>query len=314
MENIICIYHGNCADGFTAAWAVWKIFPDAEFYPATYGNSPPDVKGKNVIMVDFSYKKPVLDEICKNANSIIILDHHKTAAEDLKEAKQFSKTWEDHKRNVYQDRCENAAINGAILYAVFDMERSGAKIAWEFFHPDTPVPQLVRHVEDRDLWRFRLGKTREIQAYLFSHEYTFEEWEYIAGMCDDPEGHKEMAAAGAAIERKHFKDIAELIKASKRRMYIGGHEVYVVNLPYTMASDACHALCKEPMYPSGSGELNVVPPFGASYFDGPEGRTFSLRSIGEFDVSEIAKKYGGGGHKNAAGFRMPIGWEGEDNG
>lgn len=308
---MICIYHGNCADGFTAAWAVWKRFPDAEFYPGVYGEDPPDVTGKDVVLVDFSYKKSVLDEMCKKARSIIVLDHHKTAEEDLKGAKQFSKTWDAHVQNVYQDQCENADINGAILYALFDLDRSGAMIAWEFFHPDKPAPQLIKHVQDRDLWRFELENTREIQASVFSYEYTFENWDNLVEACEHLDGNKAMVNAGKALERKHFKDIAELIEVSKRRMVIGGHEVYVVNLPYTMASDACHALCKESMYPSGSGELNTEPAFGASYWDGPKGRTFSLRSIGEFDVSEIAMKYGGGGHKNAAGFQMPIGWEGE---
>lgn len=32
----------------------------------------------------------------------------------------------------------------------------------------------------------------------------------------------------------------------------------------------------------------------------------SLRSNGDYDVSAIAKAFGGGGHKNAAGFEVPI--------
>ena len=327
MENIICIYHGNCADGFTAAWAVWKRFPNAEFHAGVYGEDPPDVSQKRVILVDFSYKPDVLREMSRKAESMLILDHHKSAMEEIKNYEMIENgkkcqlfvnmfqeysgplTWDRHIQNAYQDYCEG--IPRALIYTVLDMNRSGARIAWDFFHPDNLVPQLVLHVEDRDLWRFELEKTREIQSYVFSHEYTFDNWDFLAGMCDDPEGYKEIASAGAAIERKHFKDVAELIKVSKRRMFIGGHEVYVVNLPYTMASDACHALCKETMYPSGSGELNTTPPFGASYWDGHNGRTFSLRSIGNFDVSEVARKYGGGGHKNAAGFKVPIGWEGD---
>lgn len=50
----------------------------------------------------------------------------------------------------------------------------------------------------------------------------------------------------------------------------------------------------------------------ACYWDTPEGRVFSLRSTDTGpDVSEIAKAYGGGGHAHAAGFRVPLGWEGE---
>ena len=109
-----------------------------------------------------------------------------------------------------------------------------------------------------------------------------------------------LADQGSAIERKHFKDIAELLAVSARPMVIGGHRVKVANLPYTMSSDA-------------AGKLAEGEPFGACYMDTPDGRVFSLRSHGEqaVDVSEIAKAYGGGGHKNAAGFTAPIGWEGE---
>ena len=82
-EKIICIYHGNCADGFGAAWAVWKRFPNAEFFPGVYGQNPPDVSGKRVIMVDFSYKPSVLKEMAKKATSFLVLDHHKSAVEEI---------------------------------------------------------------------------------------------------------------------------------------------------------------------------------------------------------------------------------------
>ena len=84
MRPDICIYHGNCADGFTAAWAVWRMFgDDVEFVPGVYGHEPPDVAGKHVLMVDFSFKRAVLETMATSAKSIVILDHHKTAAEDL---------------------------------------------------------------------------------------------------------------------------------------------------------------------------------------------------------------------------------------
>ena len=79
----ICIYHGNCADGFGAAWVVRKALGDIEFFAGKYQEPPPDVTGKNVVMVDFSYKRPVLLEMAEKANSILIIDHHKTAIEDL---------------------------------------------------------------------------------------------------------------------------------------------------------------------------------------------------------------------------------------
>lgn len=261
----ICIYHGNCADGFGAAWAVRKAIPSAEFFPATYQEPPPDVTGKDVVMVDFSYKRPVLLDMASVANSIVILDHHKSAAEDLID------------------------LPGNVI-AIFDMERSGARMAWDHFFPADEPPKLIEHIEDRDLWRFALPGTREIQANVFSYPYDFDVWDEL--MATDPD---KLRIEGAAIERKHHKDIQELLKVTQRRMVIGGFDVPVANLPYTLSSDAGHEMAK--------GE-----PFAACYWDTPDGRVFSLRSAPEGqDVSAIAKQYGGGGHRAAAGFKVPPG-------
>lgn len=260
----LCIYHGNCADGFTAAWVVKHAHQgeEIEFHAGVYGNPPPDVKGKDVILVDFSYKRPVMEAIVKEAASVLVLDHHKTAQEDL---------------------CD---LPGAEV--VFDMDRSGAGIAWDYYFPVVKRPRLIDHVEDRDLWRFLIPKTREIQASVFSFEYTFENWDRL--METDPD---DLAVEGVAIERKHFKDIRELTKVVTRKMRIGGHEIPVANLPYTLTSDAGHLLADG-------------YPFAACYWDTPDGRVFSLRSRDDgADVSEIAKQYGGGGHAHAAGFRVP---------
>lgn len=297
----LCIYHGNCADGFTAAWAVWRRFGDTfDYYPGVYQEPPPEVTGRDVVLVDFSYKRSVLEAMCqpRAARSLLILDHHKTAEADLKGlGVDMSKwpgpvNWDRYQDNLAQDDMENANVGGAIIYQVFDMERSGAGLAWDFFH-GTERPHLVGYVEDRDLWRFRLPHSREVNAAIFSYEYTWQNWSDLATGLDGDF----MAAvnAGAAIERKHHKDIAELVRVTKRRMVIGGHEVWCANLPYTLTSDAGNLMA--------TGE-----PFAACYWDTPEGRVFSLRSTADgLDVSEIAKQYGGGGHKNASGFRLAHG-------
>lgn len=298
MKKTLCIYHAFCADGFGAAWVVRKAFNgDVDFHAASYGQEPPDVASRDVIMVDFSYKRPVLDGMIQKANSMLILDHHKTAQEDLSGIQPpFGMSWARHQQNVYQDRCEGVA---GLPYALFDMNRSGAGLAWDFFFPDQKRPALIDTIEDRDLWRFSLPFTREVQANIFSYPYDFKTWDYLMAVGKDHMGLQDLAQEGGAIERKHHKDVAELVGASKRRMTIGGYDVPVANLPYTLASDAGHLMAQ--------GE-----PFAACYMDTPKGRTFSLRSTDAgVDVSEIAKSYGGGGHRNAAGFLKPLGWEGE---
>lgn len=280
----LCIYHAFCADGFGAAWVVRRAFKgDVDFHPASYGQDPPAVIGRDVIMVDFSFKRPIINAMIKDAQSLFILDHHKTAAEDLA----------GFEMPQVPDYYRDAGWPGTVR-TIFDMDRSGAGLAWDFFNPDQPRPPLIDRLEDRDLWRFRFDDTRAVQANVFSYPYDFDVWDKLM-----EEPLSSLRVAGEAIERKHHKDVAELVGASRRRMIIGGHDVPVANLPYTLTSDAGHLMAQN-------------EPFSACYIDTPKGRTFSLRSTDAgIDVSEIAKAYGGGGHRNAAGFLRPIGWEGD---
>ncbi|NBA95548.1 phosphohydrolase [Pseudomonas sp. R5(2019)] len=297
----MCIYHGNCADGFGAAWVIRKALGESvEFVAGVYGQEPPDVTGMDVILVDFSYKYDVLANMSWRANSIIILDHHKSAAEDLQRFPPFHAgvkidgRYADGSVSLGWESAHSfmASQNAPAIACCFDMERSGAMLAWDHFFPGQEPPQLLRHIEDRDLWLFKLDGTREIQANLFSYPYDFEVWDQL--MAADVET---LRSDGAAIERKHHKDIAELVVVTKRRLVIGGHDVPAASLPYTLTSDAGHLMAQ--------GE-----PFAACYWDTPTGRVFSLRSTNEgMDVSAIASQYGGGGHRNAAGFRVPFGHE-----
>jgi len=266
MAKPIVIFHGSCCDGFSAAWVFWSKYGDSyDYHKGVYNEAPPDVTGREVYLVDFSYKRPVVIEMMKVAKSVTLIDHHKTSLDDL--------------------------ANLAGLFYYTDLKRSGAMLAWNYVYPDKEAPKLLNHVQDRDLWLFKLEGTREIQAAVFSFEYTFENYDTMMKL--DAAGLRELAIEGKAIERKHFKDITELLDVTKRSMTIGGYVVPVANLPYTLASDAGHLMAK--------GQ-----PFAATYFDTDEHRVFGLRSSPEgMDVALIAEGYGGGGHKAASGFKVP---------
>lgn len=274
----LVIYHGNCADGFSAAWCFWKRYGNqADYHAGVYQQEPPDVTNREVYLVDFSYKAHVVAHMLRTAHSVTLIDHHKTAIDDLRQLKEAMVANNDGRGDNFGWFC--------------DLERSGATLAWDYLFAGEPRPLLLGHIEDRDLWRFKLPGTREIQANVFSHEYTFETWDRLmsAGQVE----LLQMTVAGAAIERKHHKDIAELVKVCRRRMTIGAHHVWVASLPYTLTSDAGHLMAQ--------GE-----PFAACYWDTKDTRVFSLRSTEDgMDVSDIAKAYGGGGHKHAAGFSVP---------
>ena len=264
----LCIYHGFCADGFTAAWVVWKWYGEGqvEFHAATHGESPPDIEDREVYVVDFSYPRPAIEAMARQATKLTVLDHHRTAAQDL----------------------EGLIRNDGVVDGVFDMGKSGCLLTWEWFFEDRQPPPALLAVNDRDLWTFERSGTREIFSALTSYPYAFETWETLM----EADRHQE----GIALERKQQKDIAETIAAGSHLITIAGHTVPACNVPSPWASDAGHMLAPG-------------HPFAACFWIDGEQIAFSLRSAPDgLDVSEIATRFGGGGHPHAAGFKRP--WTG----
>lgn len=282
----ICIYHGGCDDGFTAAWAVWKEWPGIEFVPGIYGKEPPDCTGKHVLMVDFSYKRPVLESMGAVAKTITILDHHKTAQADLETFAIFNPVNAENIEDVL------AATQPGLgnIRAEFDMERSGAMMAWQFIFPDSLIPMFVELIQDRDLWKFKHGEdTKKFSAALRTYPMDFTVWDKLIA------GWGTLVSDGGSILRAHNANI-EKFMADAYVDTINGHAVPIVNVPYHYASDTAHALLQK--YPDA--------PFAACWFRRGDGMIqYSLRSEdSREDVSEIAKSFGGGGHRNAAGYQI----------
>lgn len=264
--NTYILYHASCYDGFGAAWAAWKKFGDSAKYVAVqYGKPMPELSdGADIFIVDFSYPRQELLSLKARMNSLVVLDHHKTAQQDLE----------------------------GLDFAIFDMDKSGAVLAWEYFHPGKPVPKLLEYVQDRDLWQWKLAQSREFSAAIQSYKMDFELWEELSWRA--MVSSRRIADEGEAILRWQQQKIEAAISHAVW-MKIGGHQVPVVNATQLM-SEICNRLCK--VYSDAA--------FAACYFDDKDGnRQWVLRSVGEFDVSSIAKQYGGGGHRNAAGFQTP---------
>lgn len=256
----LVIYHASCADGFCAAWVASRALIGAEFHPANYGETPPDVKGRGVYILDFSYKRPVMDKILEDADYLIVCDHHKTAAAEL-------------------------AGFGTPASVIFDMNKSGGRLTWEHFHPGEPSPWLVDYTEDRDLWRWKLEESREVSAAIASLPWTFEEWDRL----HESASPTILAGDGAAILRYQQQQVESQAKHAVE-IELDGHKVLIVNATLLISEIA--------------GKLAEGRPFGATWFQRSDGKkVWSLRSRdGGVDVSEVAKRRGGGGHRNAAGF------------
>ena len=294
----ICIYHFPCDDGFGAAWAVrHKWGNDIDYRPSNYGQPIPDaeIDGKHILIADFSFKPDVLKSMGERAASVVILDHHKSAAEDLAD---FPVSMVGARFDAVERTLARLSGPDTNIIVSFDMKRSGAMMAWQFCFPDEKPPQLMRHLQDRDLWKNELGQTRCLSLLLRSYPYDFDIWSDIAQALDDTGGTRANVLAEAhAIERFYDQKLAEMLPTATLKSIGKWDGVPVAHAPYAFASDLAHEMLKA--HPDAPFAAVVVDAYGA--------RTYSLRSEdSRQDVSEVARTFGGGGHRNAAGFRVPI--------
>ena len=170
----VVLYHAECADGFGAAWAIWRQFPDSRFVPVKHGNPPPEgLDGERVVIVDFSYSRDTLESLARRTNELLVLDHHITAEKAL----------------------------AGLPYAYFDLKKSGAVLAWEWAH-DHPVPWLLEYIQDKDLWTWALPLSREINAAVASYPFEFQLWNSF--------NQKNLEQEGRAILRYEHELVSKL--------------------------------------------------------------------------------------------------------
>lgn len=285
IENkpIVVLYHDQCMDGFGAAYAAWRRLKDSAAYiPVQYGNPPPDLPGCHTLYIlDFSYPRAILQQLREKYQHVTLLDHHKTARADL-----------ENFEGAGQAQSFEADVDKPGFFLQFDMGESGASLAWRYFHPKWWLPRLLQYVRDRDLWEWKLGDSREINAAVYSHPQEFAAWDLLDDRMHEDDAMEAIVDEGRGILRAQEKAVQGICK---RAWYseLGGYPMIPTVNTAQYQSEVGEALCL--LYPHA--------PFAITYMDiSATARAFSLRSRGEFDVSEIAQQYGGGGHKNAAGF------------
>jgi oligoribonuclease NrnB/cAMP/cGMP phosphodiesterase (DHH superfamily) len=258
----LVIYHAGCTDGFGAAYAAWKLLGDrADYHAAKHSEPPPDVVGKNVVVLDFSYDNATTKKLMKEAKNFLVIDHHKTAMVELHD----------------------------VSCTRFDMNHSGAMLAWKFFHPGKEAPRLIKFIEDRDLWKWEIPYSKEFSAAFDMVPFDFEEFDkYLDDSAVD--NAQERGAYILAYSKTVISKIAK--QAVPRKM--DGKDILVVNSSHWMSEIGA--------------ALSPKCDFAVIWYYDHETRQVkvSLRAHHEdADVSEIAKRYGGGGHRKAAGFNLP---------
>ena len=273
----LVIYHSEpCFDGFGSAFIVYlyskhnNCNKGVVYKPGIYGKNPPDVKGKNVLICDFSYKYNVLADLMDECNDFMILDHHKSSEENL---------------TGVPDQ-----------FKIFDMNKSGVGITWQFFYGDRELPLFFQYIQDLDLFTKKMPFCEEFSLALSMEEYNFNVWEKFLIDMEFLPNLIEKGKKYIEYQRYMVKNIAS------------GARYNIVNIN---KSFKIVAYCNTSTFVSEVGNqiLKMYPlaDFACIYhYDNSRNQTkFSLRSSDDKeDVAKIAEMFGGGGHRNASGFTI----------
>lgn len=270
------IYHGNCFDGFTAAWVANLKFGTKALYIG-WGTGQRNVfplpeeklADAEIYILDFSFPRDIIDRIKDKVKKIVIIDHHKTARDELSD----------------------------YPFAVFDMSKSGALLTWEYFFPGLPVPKLVEYISDRDLWKFELPYSKEISAYIAAYKPIFDNWDIINVRLENKYQCSDIIAQGGMLLQNHEIVVESLCKHGvfEDSYCEGQYKFPTLNAPKQYGSDCCDYI------------LKTTQAQACVYFL-IEGKSicYGIRSKPEFDCSEVAKFYGGGGHAQASGWSIKL--------
>jgi len=277
MLDIIVFYHKNCQDGFASAWTAWKKFKNKAEYISLNYQAPFDhnVKGKKVYFLDVCPNRKILEKLKKDDCEIVIIDHHLSPKKNL-----------------------DLASPGSFIIRL-NMRRSAAVLTWKYFFPEKKIPKLLLYIEDIDLWKFKKRFSREIVASINLLDFDFKKYNKLVNNIENKERRKKYIIEGKKIVEYQDEMIEQIIQTAKE-VKLGKIKTLLVNSSI-LISEIGDALIKK------------LPPIAIIWFEAGDSKRISLRSNGKVDVSKIAEKYGGGGHKCAASFAIkakdPFPWE-----
>ncbi|MFA5360415.1 MAG: DHHA1 domain-containing protein [Candidatus Paceibacterota bacterium] len=274
---MIVFYHKNCPDGFASAWVAWKKFKaKGQYFPLNY-QSPFKhfIQKEKIYFFDVIPERKTLEDLIEKGNEITIIDHHLSA-----------------KRILDFDKPKNMKVK-------LNMKHSASVLVWRYFFSKKKVPELLLYIENMDLWKFKKPYTREILATINTPDFEFKKWSKLVKEIENKKTRKKYIEAGKKVVEYQDEIIAGLVQEAKE-VEFSKCKTLVVNSSI-LISEIGDALIKK------------RPPMAVIWFETGEEKRISLRSNGKIDVSKIAEKYGGGGHKKAAGFSLkanrPFPWK-----
>lgn len=270
-KNTIVIYHGDCNDGFAAALAAWKFFGDnAQYIAGEYGTDKKfpfdkiNVDNKDVIILDFSYDRESMENLVSKASMVRLLDHHKTAKDEL----------------------------GDMACCTFNLEESGAVMAWKFFHPKKALPYFYELIQDRDLWTKKYADAPALMYATNNMPKTFELWNKL--LVDNSAELQEALKVGRVLENYQEAQVKAIAEKTAQKITVGGIEGWLVNCNSPFVSDVGSYLSQK------SGTFTILWQENANGLI-----SCSLRSANNFSSVELNKVlFGGGGHPQASGAKV----------
>lgn len=297
MNFDLVIYHGGCPDGFSGAWVFKHNNCHVDTYGSKHGVKHIDITDKRVAIVDFSYPREETIEMSKEASYLVVLDHHQSAKDELSGLDLGDK--------------------GEII---FDMNRSGAQIAWDYLYPNVSRPWFIDYVADRDLWQKRLHKTDEISIAMWFDGYfnDFQKLEnlfYTVPLLEfDQPGSSSMAIVEKGELLIESKNI-EVETYSKRAVLatlktpIGNFKIRITACPRQYRSDVGNVITK--LFDDSDCS-------GIYWYDHYVREWWISLRCGDnhtLNLSDVTRSLpNGGGHPKAAGFtiRLDEGYKFED--
>ncbi len=274
QSNITCIYHKDCIDGTTAAAVVLKKFPNAHVFPLAHGCTQADIQEildvtsleGHIYIVDSAIG---LSEIVSQGYTVTVIDHH---------------------ISEYERVAEFAKMHPSVTY-IFDNAKSGASLTWAYFFPNEPALDLITHVEDNDLWTQKYPDATEFVANYLSLER------------NNPHRIRELFEENIEEIKKHGEILSVYIRSEIDRLILAEPLNFIAGeytFPIYNITDH-QTVCGNILARQRDVAVGMYTILGDEV-------KFSFRSLDTHEPSALmlAEILGGGGHKKAAGARIPL--------